>query len=47
MNKDNIKISHPELGNKIIFKDKTEYFRMPNGELRRISPRAFEIRKGK
>lgn len=45
--KNDIKLSHPELGNKIKFKDGTEYLRMPNGELRRISPRPFEIRKSK
>lgn len=33
------------LGEKIKFKDGTEYMRMPNGELRRMSPRAFQIRK--
>jgi hypothetical protein len=33
------------IGEKIKFKDGTEYMRMPNGELRRMSPRAFQIRK--
>lgn len=33
------------IGEKLKFKDGTEYMRMPNGELRRMSPRAFEIRK--
>ena len=33
------------IGEKIKFKDGTEYIRMPNGELRRMSPRAYQIRK--
>jgi len=33
------------IGEKIKFKDGTEYMRMQNGELRRMSPRAFQIRK--
>ena len=33
------------IGEKIKFKDGTEYMRMPNGELRRMSPKAFQIRK--
>jgi len=33
------------IGDKIKFKDGTEYMRMPNGELRRMSPRAYQIRK--
>ncbi|MEY4342454.1 MAG: hypothetical protein RL736_247 [Pseudomonadota bacterium] len=33
------------IGEKIKFKDGTEYSRMPNGELRRMSPRAYQIRK--
>jgi hypothetical protein len=33
------------IGEKIKFKDGTEYMRMPNGELRRMSPRAYQIRK--
>jgi hypothetical protein len=33
------------LGEKIKFKDGTEYMRMPNGELRRMSPRSHQIRK--
>jgi hypothetical protein len=33
------------IGEKLKFKDGTEYMRMPNGELRRMSPRAFQIRK--
>ena len=32
-------------GEKIKFKDGTEYMRMPNGELRRMSPRPHQIRK--
>lgn len=32
---------------KITFKDGTEYFRMPNGNLIRSSPRAYKIRKQK
>jgi hypothetical protein len=32
-------------GEQIKFKDGTEYMRMPNGELRRMSPRAYQIRK--
>jgi len=33
------------VGEKLKFKDGTEYMRMPNGELRRMSPRAYQIRK--
>ena len=33
------------IGEKIKFKDGTEYMRMPNGELRRMSPRSYQIRK--
>jgi hypothetical protein len=33
------------IGEKIKFKDGTEYTRMPNGELRRMSPKAYQIRK--
>jgi hypothetical protein len=33
------------IGEKIKFKDGTEYMRMPNGELRRMSPKASQIRK--
>jgi hypothetical protein len=33
------------IGLKIKFKDGTEYMRMPNGELRRMSPKAYQIRK--
>ena len=33
------------IGEKLKFKDGTEYMRMPNGELRRMSQRAFQIRK--
>ena len=33
------------IGEKIKFKDGTEYMRMPNGELRRMSPKAYQIRK--
>jgi hypothetical protein len=33
------------IGEKLQFKDGTIYMRMPNGELRRMSPRAFQIRK--
>jgi hypothetical protein len=33
------------IGEKIKFKDGTEYMRMPNGELRRMSPRPHQIRK--
>jgi hypothetical protein len=33
------------IGDKIKFKDGTEYMRMPNGELRRMSPKASEIRR--
>jgi len=34
-----------KIGEKLKFKDGTEYMRMPNGELRRMSPRAYQIRK--
>ena len=33
------------IGQKIKFKDGTEYMRMPNGELRRMSPKAYQIRQ--
>lgn len=33
------------IGEKLKFKDGTEYIRMPNGEFRRMSPRAYQIRK--
>jgi hypothetical protein len=33
------------IGEKLKFKDGTEYMRMPNGELRRMSPKAVQIRK--
>lgn len=35
------------IGEKLKFKDGTEYMRMPNGELRRMSPKAYQIRKNK
>jgi hypothetical protein len=35
----------PNLGEQISFPDGTKYMRMPNGELRRMSPRAYQIRK--
>ena len=34
-----------DLGMSLSFKDGTKYMRMPNGELRRMSPRAFQVRK--
>jgi hypothetical protein len=37
--------TNTNIGEKIKFKDGTEYMRMPNGELRRMSPRAYQIRK--
>ena len=33
------------IGEKLKFKDGTEYMRMQNGELRRMSPKAYQIRK--
>ncbi len=33
------------LGETLQFSDGTKYMRMPNGELRRMSPKAFQIRK--
>jgi hypothetical protein len=35
------------IGEKIKFKDGTEYMRMPNGELRRMSPKGYQIRQSK
>ena len=35
------------IGEKLKFSDGTEYIRMPNGELRRMSPKASQIRKNK
>lgn len=43
MNVENIDTK--SLGEKLKFKDGTEYMRMPNGELRRMSPKAAQIRK--
>jgi hypothetical protein len=37
--------SKPNLGETIELKDGTKYMTMPNGELRRMSPRAYQIRK--
>lgn len=37
--------NNTSIGEKIKFKDGTEYMRMPNGELRRMSPKAYQIRK--
>jgi hypothetical protein len=37
--------TNTNIGEKIKFKDGAEYMRMPNGELRRMSPRAYQIRK--
>jgi hypothetical protein len=34
-----------DLGINLSFKDGTKYMRMPNGELRRMSPKAYQIRK--
>jgi hypothetical protein len=45
MNIENIKTQSSSVGEKFKFKDGTEYMRMPNGELRRMSPRAYQIRK--
>jgi hypothetical protein len=39
------KVTPSDLGTQMSFKDGTKYMRMPNGELRRMSPRAFQIRK--
>lgn len=33
------------IGEKFKFNDGTEYARMPNGELRRMSPKASQIRR--
>lgn len=33
------------IGEKFKFQDGTEYMRMPNGELRRMSPKASQIRR--
>jgi hypothetical protein len=33
------------IGEKIKFKDGTEYMRMPNGELRRMSPKGYQIKQ--
>lgn len=40
-----IKKTSDNLGEILNFQDETKYMRMPNGELRRMSPRAFQIRK--
>lgn len=37
--------SKPNLGETIELKDGTKYMVMPNGEFRRMSPRAYQIRK--
>jgi len=44
MNKKEISIPS-DLGMTLEFKDGTKYMRMPNGELRRMSPRSHKIRK--
>jgi len=33
------------IGETLQFADGTKYMRMPNGELRRMSPRAFKLEK--
>jgi len=45
MNKTETLSTPSDLGASLIFKDGTKYMRMPNGELRRMSPRAYQIRK--
>jgi hypothetical protein len=42
---DSINKSVSNLGETLEFKDGTKYMRMPNGELRRMSPKAAQIRK--
>jgi len=42
---ENINKSITNIGETLEFKDGTKYVRMPNGELRRMSPRAYQIRK--
>ena len=37
--------TNPNLGDMIEFRDGTKYMRMPNGEMRRMSPRPHQIRK--
>jgi hypothetical protein len=44
MNK-NYNLSSTDLGSTISLSDGTKYMRMPNGELRRMSPKASQIRK--
>jgi hypothetical protein len=45
MNKKETLLTPADLGSYLTFKDGTKYMRMPNGELRRMSPRSFQIRK--
>lgn len=45
MNKEKNLITPSDLGDTIAFSDGTKYMRMPNGELRRMSPKAYQIRK--
>lgn len=45
MKKQRIYLPKEEVGNQLEFLDGTKYVKMPHGEIRRISPRAFEIRK--
>ena len=40
-----IVIQKPNLGETVELKDGTKYMTMPNGELRRMSPKASQIRK--
>ena len=45
MNKEKELLTPTDLGETLLFPDGTKYMRMPNGELRRMSPRAYQIRK--
>lgn len=45
MKKQKIYLPKENTGNQLEYPDGTKYIKMPNGELRRISPRAYQIRK--
>ncbi len=45
MNKQKELLTPSDLGSTIPYSDGTKYMRMPNGELRRMSPRPHQIRK--
>jgi len=45
MKKQRIYLPKEDIANQLEFLDGTKYIKMPNGELRRMSPRSYQIRK--